>query len=58
MSQPYEFTCRDCGTRVATFGAAHANEQDICARCLWLRDIEDPEEREKLRRLLTTQVEE
>jgi hypothetical protein len=52
MAGPREFTCTYCGTKVASFGEAHANDQDICAQCLWLLSIEDLEEREKLRRFL------
>lgn len=48
-----EFTCTDCGTDVTFFGVeAAANEQDLCATCLWLRAVEDPVEREKLREFL------
>jgi len=48
-----EFTCRDCGTEVTSFGDPHAaNEQDLCTECQWLREIEDPVEREKLRKFL------
>lgn len=50
--QPREFDCADCGARVASFGVVAANEQDICAVCLWLRDIADPVERERARRFL------
>lgn len=52
MSDHREFTCQDCGTLVFSFGQPHANDVDICAECLWLRDIEDPVEREKLRKFL------
>jgi hypothetical protein len=31
------------------FGEPAANEQHLCAQCMWLRDIEDPVEREALR---------
>lgn len=49
-----EFTCKDCGTVVFSFGeAAAANTQDLCAECIWLRSIEDPQEREKLRDFLS-----
>jgi hypothetical protein len=49
MRQPEPFTCRDCGTRVYRYVAPAANDQNICVECTWLRDIEDPDEREKLR---------
>lgn len=49
MAEPREFTCRDCGTPVVSFGEQHHNDQDVCATCSWLRQIEDPVEREKLR---------
>jgi hypothetical protein len=44
-----EFTCLDCGCLVASIGERAANDQDICMECQWLRDIEDPIEREQLR---------
>jgi hypothetical protein len=51
-----EFICRDCGAHVDAFGEPDAfkpaNDQDLCAECLWLRSIEDPVEREKLREFL------
>ena len=49
MSDPREFDCRVCGVHVFSYGAPHANEQDMCAECLWLLNIEDPVEREKMR---------
>lgn len=47
-----EFDCIDCGTKVYRYAETAANDQDICVTCLWLRDIADPEEREKLRKFL------
>jgi hypothetical protein len=47
-----EFDCLDCGDHVVAFSAMAANDQDICAKCLWLRDIEDPYDREMLRTFL------
>jgi hypothetical protein len=47
-----EFDCADCGTHVYSYGEAAANDQDICATCQWLRDVEDPEDREMLRAFL------
>jgi hypothetical protein len=47
-----EFTCKDCGTLVFAFGEQHANDQDLCAECIWLRAVEDPVDREKLREFL------
>jgi hypothetical protein len=49
--RPRQFTCRDCGTRVYCYVAA-ANDDDLCIECTWLRDIDDPAERDKLRRWL------
>ena len=49
---PRIFTCSDCGIEVYAFAPDHANDQDICVECKWLRDIEDPVEREKLRLFL------
>lgn len=53
MSEPREFDCRDCGIHVVSW-ALHpaANDQDICAECQWLRGIEDPQQREELRKFL------
>lgn len=52
MTETREFTCIDCGGLVLSIGVSHANDQPICAECLWLRAIEDPVEREKLRKFL------
>jgi hypothetical protein len=49
---PREFQCIDCGDHVVSYTAMADNDQDICAKCLWLRAIEDPEDREMLRALL------
>ena len=55
MNQPREFVCIDCGITVVQIIPLHANDQDICAECTWMRevgsDIDDPAERE---RMLTT----
>jgi hypothetical protein len=47
-----EFDCLDCGDHVVALGALAANDQDICAKCLWLRSIEDPDDRAMLRAFL------
>ena len=47
-----QFTCIDCGWHVVVMSVPHANDEDLCAQCSWLREIKDPEEREKLRRHL------
>lgn len=47
-----EFICIDCSVPVVRFGTLHANDQDLCAQCAWLRNIEDPKEREELRKFL------
>ena len=53
MNAPHEFICRDCGIHVVMFSEhMAANDQDYCAECLWLRSIDDPVEREKLREFL------
>jgi DNA-directed RNA polymerase subunit RPC12/RpoP len=54
VSDPHaiEFICIDCGTRVFAIGYHHANDDPVCATCSWLRAIEDPDEREKLRKFL------
>lgn len=49
---PREFDCRDCGDHVVSFTEPAANEQNICAKCLWLREVEDPEDRAMLRAFL------
>ena len=51
MVRPREFTCRDCGISVYRYVPA-ANDDDLCIECTWLADIEDPDEREKLRQWL------
>ena len=53
MIGPVEFDCIDCGIHVVAFNyLAAANSQDLCFTCQWIRSIEDPEEREKLRAFL------
>ena len=47
-----EFRCVDCGAEVCSLGEPHANDQDMCATCLWLRAVEDDRERERLRAFL------
>jgi hypothetical protein len=54
MVDPKEFICRDCATAVASFGDPAANDQELCAVCLWLRSIADPAERERVRSFLRT----
>ena len=48
------FTCLDCGAEVHRFSLA-ANDDHVCIECKWLRDIEDPAEREVLRKELREQ---
>jgi len=50
--QPRTFICRDCEIEVHAFAPDHANDQDLCVECKWLRAIEDPIEREQLRDFL------
>ena len=54
MAEPEttEFTCVDCGVDVFHFGPKAANDQHVCATCAWLREIEDPADREKLKEWL------
>ena len=61
MSEPIEhvreFTCIDCGIHVTQFLPLAANEQDVCIECSLIRTIEDPVERQKIRKLLKPQME-
>jgi hypothetical protein len=57
MTEPREFICKDCETQVLAFATPHANDQDICAQCQWLRSVADPKERERLRRWFNAQTE-
>lgn len=43
-----EFDCRDCGVRVVRVVQTHANDDDICGECAFLRTIEDPDDRANL----------
>lgn len=52
VSATSEFDCIDCGIHVLRFINHFANDQYLCAECTWLRSIEDPVEREKLRKFL------
>ena len=49
--RPQQFTCQDCGISVFRY-VPSANDDNVCIECTWLRDIDDPEEREKLRQWL------
>jgi hypothetical protein len=49
MDAPREFICLDCGILVVSFAVPAANDQALCGECIWLRDIEDDAERERLR---------
>ena len=42
----------DCGVPVVSWGPESANDNPVCATCTWLRYIEDPVERERLRKFL------
>lgn len=46
------FVCKDCGVEVTRFVLMAANDQELCLECEFLRTIEDPGEREELRRVL------
>jgi hypothetical protein len=48
---PEPFKCIDCGIEVHRFVELAANDQHLCLECLWLREIEDPEQRKVLREL-------
>jgi hypothetical protein len=52
MTHEREFECIDCGVTVVAFGPPTANDDSVCATCAWLRGIDDPVEREKLREFL------
>ena len=52
IEPPREFDCIDCGIHVLQFMPHQANDQNLCAECTWLRSVEDPVEREKLREFL------
>ena len=52
MSEPREFDCIDCGQHVVQIIENHANDDDVCIECLWLRGIKDPAEREAAREFL------
>ena len=52
MQTETAFICLDCGDHVVRFIEPAANDQHICAACLWLRQVESPEDREMLRALL------
>ena len=52
-SEGYMFVCLDCGADVYRAVAQAANDQHVCGICEWLRNIEDPQEREQLRALFT-----
>lgn len=45
-----EFVCEDCGKNIVSFGAL--DTLPVCGVCRFLRAIEDPEEREKVRQHL------
>lgn len=55
---PIEFDCIDCGVHVFQFvnlqftPGSQANDDHVCAECAFIRTIEDPAEREALRRIL------
>jgi len=47
-----EFTCMDCGVEALMVGQDHANDQDLCGTCRWLRNIENPQKRAGMRAML------
>lgn len=47
-----EFDCIDCGVRVFSAVKLAANDSAVCAVCSFIREIEDPVEREALRKRL------
>jgi hypothetical protein len=49
--EPRTFKCEDCGILVIVY-QTHANDQNLCAECTWLRDIEDVDDRKALREFL------
>lgn len=48
-----EFVCMDCGVEARFVGAddsvANDNIQDLCGTCAWLRTVDDPVERARIR---------
>jgi hypothetical protein len=46
-TEGYEFTCIDCGAHVYRAVQMAANDDHVCVECAWIRDIEDPEARER-----------
>jgi hypothetical protein len=48
--EPNQFICIDCGYEVFWYGVKPA--EDRCATCAWIAKIDDPIEREKLKRFL------
>ena len=52
MAEPREFDCIDCGTHVYSYATHAANDQAICFTCQFLRGVDDPVERDKLRATL------
>jgi hypothetical protein len=51
------FVCLDCGADVYRAVSQAANDQDICVTCEWIRNIEDPAEREQVRKFLHSKKE-
>ena len=49
MTEPREFDCEDCGIHVVQLIPF---DSTVCAKCHWLRGVEDPEEREEFREFL------
>jgi hypothetical protein len=45
-----EYDCVDCRVHVYEFGRAAPSEPPRCATCLWVSEIEDPIERERVRK--------
>jgi len=50
-----EFTCRDCGVAAVSVSgdrdSANDNPPELCGPCAWLRTIDDPAERARIRAL-------
>lgn len=48
---PTEFDCTDCGDHVVSFPMVDLKEP-VCMTCQFLRTVQDPKEREEIRKLL------
>lgn len=47
-----EFVCEDCGAEIFSISPIANDDSPVCCVCEWLRAVEDPVERQKLREFL------